>query len=67
MDKKKNIYTYVCTFMYIHIYMCYIYMCIFTYMCVCIYIRWNHLGVHQKLTQYCKSITLQLKKKPKSK
>lgn len=36
MDKKKNMYTYVCKYPYV--YVLYIHMCIFTYVSVCIYI-----------------------------
>ena len=32
-------------------------------MCVCIYVYLNHFSVHQKLTQHCKSATVQLKRK----
>ena len=31
--------------------------------CICVYTSWNHLAGHQKLTQHCKSTTLQLKTK----
>ena len=30
--------------------------------CVCVYIKSNHFALYQKLTQYCKSIKLPLKK-----
>ena len=39
-------------------------------MCICVthtYIKLNHCAVHLKLTRYCKSTTLQLKKKRKAK
>ena len=33
------------------------------YVCIYMYIYLNHFAVHLKLTEHCKSATLQLKKK----
>ena len=52
---KKNIYT--CVYIYIYIY---IYMCIHTHTHT--HTHTNHLAVHLKLTQHCKSTTLQFLK-----
>ena len=52
------IYIYTYTHIYIFIYI-HIYIRIYTHM----YIYLNHFAIHQKLTQYCKSTILSLKKK----
>ena len=44
----------------------YVYMYIYIYVCVYIYMELNYFAVQQKLTHHCKSTTLQLEKRKKS-